>query len=159
MYSISGLPFAVSADPVIDWGVAMIPFPAPTVSRVLAGTLVTVLTTDARAEPVGPLEELSVPDPEPEFSLTTTKTTTTTRTTRMLPDAIRIRLRCSARRAAACCAAIFSRREGSTLALLALPMLLCPTLSSQRWSGLSRRFPYPRLRGGSSPSSRYRALW
>src|SRR5579863_6278479 len=128
MYSISGLPFAVSVGPVIDWGVAMIPLPAPTVSRVLAGTLVTVWTTDARAEPVGPLEALSFPDPEPEPSLITTKTTTTTRTTRMLPDAIRIRVRCSARRAAACWAAIFSRREASTLVLLALPMFGLPNL-------------------------------
>src|SRR5580658_530728 len=128
MYSISGLPFSVSAVPLIDSGVAIIPLPAPTVFRVLAGTLVTVLTTAARAEPVGPLEELSDPEPEPEVSLTTTKTSTTTRTTRMLPDAIRIRLRCSARRAAACCAAIFSRREGSTLALLALPMFALSNL-------------------------------
>ena len=87
---------------------------------------------------MGPFEEL-VPAGL-LFSLTTTKTTTTTRTTKMLPDAIRIRLRCSARRAAACCAAIFSRREGSTLVLLALPMFACPTLSASGGQVLGRCF-------------------
>jgi hypothetical protein len=41
----------------------------------------------------------------------------------MLPDAMRIRRRCSARRSAARCAAIFSLRLASTFVLLALPML------------------------------------
>ena len=97
------------------------PLPSPTVSSVLAGTLVTLVTTLARAAPVGPFGELSVAGLE--FSLITMKATTIASTTTTLPDAMRIRRRCSARRAAARCAAIFSLRVLSTFVLLALPML------------------------------------
>ncbi len=96
------------------------PPPDPILSSVLAGTFVTLDTTLARAEPVGPLDEL--PDGL-LFALITMKATTTAITAMMLPDAMRIRRRCSARRSAARCAAIFSRRLASTLVLLALPML------------------------------------
>ena len=57
------------------------------------------------------------------FSLITTKASTMASTAMTLPDAMRIRRRCSVRRAAARCAAIFSLRLLSTFVLLALPML------------------------------------
>src|ERR1700736_4599817 len=97
------------------------PAPAATESSVLAGTLVTVDTTLDRAAPVGPFDAL--PADVLVFSLTTMKATTIASTTTMLPDAMRSRLRCSARRVAARCAAIFSLRLVSTFVLLALPML------------------------------------
>ena len=124
MYSISGLPLAVSgaAAGLMVWILPVnAPLPSPTVSRVLAGTLVTLDTTLDRAAPVGPFGELS--EVGLVFSLITTKATTIASTTTTLPDAMRIRRRCSARRAAARCAAIFSRRLLSTFVLLALPML------------------------------------
>ena len=55
-----------------------------------------------------------------------TKTSTMASTTTTLPEAMRIRRRCSDRRSAARCAAIFSRRVDSTFVLLALPMLATP---------------------------------
>src|SRR5208282_3458225 len=61
------------------------PPPVPTVSRVLAGTLVTLDTTLARAAPVGPFGELSVDGLE--FSLITIRTSTIASTTTTLPDA------------------------------------------------------------------------
>ena len=116
------MPLAVRAVPLMLVGVAVTdPPPVPTVSRVLAGTLVTLDTTLARAAPVGPFGELSAAGLL--FSLITTKASTIASTTTTLPDAMRIRRRCSARRAAARCAAIFSRRVLSTFVLLALPML------------------------------------
>src|SRR6266536_791819 len=113
MYSISGLPPEVSGVPPLTGGIFPVnePPPSPILSSVLAGTFVTLDTTLARAEPVGPLDEL--PDGL-LFALITMKVTTTAITTRMLPDAMRIRRRCSARRSAARCAAIFSRRLASS---------------------------------------------
>src|SRR6266487_3709879 len=101
MYSISGLPPEVSGVPPLTGGIFPVnePPPSPILSSVLAGTFVTLDTTLARAEPVGPLDEL--PDGL-LFALITMKVTTTAITTRMLPDAMRIRRRCSARRLAAC---------------------------------------------------------
>ena len=78
-------------------------------------------TTLDRAAPVGPFDALT--EVGLLFALTTMKATTTAITARMLPDAMRIRRRCSERRSAARCAAIFSRRLVSTFVLLALPML------------------------------------
>src|SRR5579859_6415267 len=101
------------------------PLPLPTVSSVLADTEVTLSTTAVRADPVGPFDA-PVAEFGLWFSLTTTKTSTTASTTTTLPEASRIRRRCSARRSAARCAAIFSRRVDSTLVLLALPMLAAP---------------------------------
>ena len=55
MYSTSGLPLAVRAEPLMVVGLAVTaPLPVPTLSRVLAGTEVTLDTTLARAAPVGP---------------------------------------------------------------------------------------------------------
>ena len=84
-------------------------------------TLVTPDTTLDRAAPVGPFGP-AVPDAL-VFSLITTKAITIASTATMLPDAMRIRRRCSARRSATRCAAIFSLRLLSTFVLLALPML------------------------------------
>ena len=75
-----------------------------------------------RAAPVGPFGPAAAAAGL-LFTLITTKATTIASTATMAPDAMRIRRRCSARRAAARCAAIFSRRLLSTLVLLALPML------------------------------------
>ena len=123
MYSISGLPLAVSGvPPLTAWGFPVTwPPPSPILSSVLAGTLVTLDTTLARAEPVGPFDEAVVAGLL--FALITMNATTTAITAMMLPDAMRIRRRCSARRSAARCAAILSRRLASTFVLLALPML------------------------------------
>src|SRR6266581_1007202 len=122
MYSISGLPPEVSGVPPLTGGIFPVnePPPDPILSSVLAGTFVTLDTTLARAEPVGPFDALVA---GLLFALITMKATTTAITTTMLPDAMRIRRRCSARRSAARCAAILSRRLASTLVLLALPML------------------------------------
>src|SRR6266699_1096834 len=120
MYRISGLPPEVSGVPPLMGGILPVNDPLPISSSVLAGTLVTLDTTLARAEPVGPFDELV---DGLLFALITMKATTTAITTMMLPDAMRIRRRCSARRWATRCAAIFSRRLASTLVLLALPML------------------------------------
>ncbi len=97
--------------------------PPPTLFSALTGTVVTCLVRVASAAPVGPFDAGAAMAGGFLFAFTTTKTTTITTTTKMAPDAIRIRLRRSALRAAARCAAIFSRRETSTLVLLALPML------------------------------------
>ena len=121
MYSISGFPPEVSGVPPLTGWILPVNEPEPILSSVLAGTFVTLDTTLARAAPVGPFGP-AVPV-FLVFSLITTKATTIASTAMMLPDAMRIRRRCSARRAAARCAAIFSRRLLSTLVLLALPML------------------------------------
>src|SRR6267154_6334467 len=120
MYSISGLPPEVRGVPPLTGWILPVNEPLPTWSSVLAGTFVTLDTTLARAEPVGPFDELVA---GLLFALITMKATTTAITTMMLPDAMRSRRRCSVRRWAARCAAIFSRRLASTLVLLALPML------------------------------------
>src|SRR6202451_4083775 len=75
------------------------PPPVPTVFKVLAGTLVTLATTLARAEPVGPFaDEVVVVGFEGlELALITMKATMTMMTARMLPPAMRMRRRCSAR--------------------------------------------------------------
>jgi hypothetical protein len=105
------------------WGLVVTePLPSATESSVLAGTLVTWDTTLDRAAPAGPFDA-EVPDGVVLFALNTMKPTTIAITAMTLPDAMRIRLRWSARRAAARCAAIFSLRLVSTLVLLALPML------------------------------------
>src|SRR6516162_3083145 len=124
MYSISGLPLAVSGVPLVTGlGVALTwPPPFPILSVVLAGTLVRSDTTLARAAPVGPFDAVLLAGGL-LFALTTMKATTIATTAMMLPAAIRIRLRCSARRSAARWAAIRSRRLLSTFVLLALPML------------------------------------
>src|SRR4249919_3025310 len=154
MYSISGLPPEVSGVPPLTGRIFPVnePPPSPIVSSVLAGTFVTLVTTLARAEPVGPFDELVA---GLLFALTTMKATTTAITARMLPDAMRIRRRCSARRSAARCAAIFSRRLASTLVLLALPMLASsnPCVSQLAvWPRAAGSKPAPARR--SSPSSR-----
>src|SRR5256885_12174072 len=120
MNSISALPPEVSGVPPLTAGILPVNEPEPILSSVLAGTFVVLETTLARAAPVGPFDELA---DGLLFALITMKATTTAITAMMLPDAMRIRRRCSARRAAARCAAIFSRRLASTLVLLALPML------------------------------------
>src|SRR5262249_44012377 len=96
--------------------------PLPTLSSVLAGTLVTWPTTLAGSAVRPELDELGVD--EPWLSLTATNTATTTRTSRVLPPVISSRLRRSSRCAAARCAAIFSRAL-CCLILLALP-IACP---------------------------------
>src|SRR2546429_9174665 len=113
MYNISGWPPDVSGVPPLTGGIFPVnaPPPSPILSSVLAGTFVTLDTTPASAEPVGPFDELVA---GLLFALITMKATTTAITTTMLPDAMRIRRRCSARRWAARCAAIFSRRLEST---------------------------------------------
>src|SRR6266566_1129929 len=124
MYSISGLPLAVSAGPLMAFGLPAAvtePPPSATLSSVLAGTLVTLDTTPARAVPVGPFDEVLAPGLL--FALITMKATTTAITAMTLPDAMRIRRRCSARRSDARWAAILSLRLESTFVLLALPML------------------------------------
>ncbi len=133
--------------------------PPLTVSRVLAGTVVVVVISEDRAVLVGPLD-----DPEAEatvgllFSLTMMRVSTTASTTTTLPAAIRIRLRCSERRSAARCAAIFSRRLLSTFVLLALPMPGSPNpyLCQRRLTRARRSEPASARR--SSPSSRVPAL-
>src|SRR5271165_6594837 len=148
-YSTSGLPLAVRAAPLIVVGLAVTePPPSPTESSALAGTLVTLDTTLARAAPVGPFGELSAAGLV--FSLITTKATTIASTTTTLPDAMRIRRRCSARRAAARCAAIFSLRLVSTFVLLALPMLASsnPCVSQSAVRPHIRWFPCLRRRAG-----------
>src|SRR6476661_9469639 len=120
MYSISGLPPEVRGVPPLTGWILPVNEPLPTLSSVLAGTFVTLDTTLARAAPVGPFDELVA---GLLFALITMKATTTAITAMMLPDAMRIRRRCSARRSAARCAAIFSLRLASTFVLLALPML------------------------------------
>src|SRR5919108_5133438 len=130
MYSISGLPPEVSGVPPLTGWILPVNEPAPILSSVLAGTLVTLDTTLARAEPVGPFDELAA---GLLFALITMKATTTAMTAMMLPDAMRIRRRCSARRSAARCAAIFSLRLVSTFVLLALPMLASSNLASANW--------------------------
>src|SRR5580692_6835626 len=127
MKNISGLPPEVRGVfvPLIVVGLPVTaPPPSATESRALAGTEVTVFTTEARAEPVGPFDPWAeLADGLPPFSLTMTKTSTTASTTTTLPPARKIRRRCSDRRSAARCAAIFSQRVDSTFVLLALPML------------------------------------
>jgi hypothetical protein len=154
MYSISGLPPEVSGvPPLTDWIFPVnAPPPSPILSSVLAGTFVTLDVTLARAAPVGPFDELVA---GLLFALITMKATTTAITAMMLPDAMRIRRRCSARRSAARCAAIFSRRLASTLVLLALPMLASsnPCVSQLAvWPRAAGSKPAPARR--SSPSSR-----
>src|ERR1700760_2864709 len=145
MYSISGLPLAVSGVPLVTalgfpltW-----PPPSPILSDVLAGTLVRSDTTLARAAPVGPFDALVAGGLL--FALTTMKATTIATTAMMLPAAIRIRRRRSARRSAARWAAIRSRRLLSTFVLLALPMLASSNLASASWR--SGRMP-----AGSKPA-------
>src|SRR6185437_9645450 len=152
MYSISGLPPEVSGVPPLAVWILPVNEPDPILSSVLAGTFVTLDTTPARAAPVGPFDEL--PDGL-LFALITMKATTTAITAMMLPDAMRIRRRRSARRSAARCAAIFSRRLASTLVLLALPMLASsnPCVSQLAvWPRAAGSKPAPARR--SSPSSR-----
>ena len=120
------MPLAVSGVPagVMVWILPVnAPLPFPTLSRVLAGTLVTLLVTLVSAAPVGPFDADEALVDGLLFALITMKATTIAITARMLPEAMRIRRRCSARRSAARCAAIFSLRLVSTLVLLALPML------------------------------------
>src|SRR6266571_5562375 len=121
------------------------PLPFPTLSRVLAGTLVTFDTTLDRAAPVGPFDE--VLEPGLLVALKTMKPTTTAITTTMLPDAMRIRRRCSARRSAARWAAIRSLRLESTFVLLALPMLASsnPCVSQPAVTPHPRWFQIPAL--------------
>ena len=124
-YKSSGLPPEVSGAglPVMAWTFP-VNVPAPTAFSVLAGTEVVVVTSEVRALPVGPFDELEAAATAGLlFSLTMTRASTTASTTTTAPEAIRIRLRCSDRRAAARCAASFSRRLDSTFVLLALPML------------------------------------
>src|SRR5450631_3873206 len=102
MYSTSGLPPDVSGDPpLMATGRADTPLPAPTLSRVLAGTLVVSVTTLDSAAPVGPLLTPLAVVPDLEFSLTTTEARTTAMMTTVTPEIISTRLRTSARRAAA----------------------------------------------------------
>src|SRR4249919_3993840 len=159
MYSISGLPPEVSGVAPLTGRIFPVnePPPSPIVSSVLAGTFVTLVTTLARAEPVGPFDELVA---GLLFALTTMKATTTAITTRMLPDAMRIRRRCSARRSAARCAAIFSRRLASTLVLLALPMLASSNPCVSQLAVWPRACWFPSLRRGAGVVRRpgYRAL-
>ena len=152
MYSISGLPPEVSGVPPLTGWILPVNEPEPILSSVLAGTFVTLDTTLARAAPVGPFDELAA---GLLFALITMKATTTAITAMMLPDAMRIRRRCSARRSAARWAAIFSRRVASTLVLLALPMLASsnPCVSQLAvWPRAAGSKPAPARR--SSPSSR-----
>ena len=130
----------------------------PILSRVLAGTLVTSDTTLARAAPVGPFAR-AVPPAGLLFGLITMKATTIASTATMLPDAMRIRRRCSARRAAARWAAIFSRRLLSTFVLLALPMLASsnPCVSQPAVRPHVRWFPCLRRRAGVVRRPGYRA--
>src|SRR5580704_18911325 len=105
--------------------------------------------TAVRAEPVGPFDADEAPDGALLFSLTMTKTSTTASTTTTLPPARKIRRRFSARRSAARCAAIFSRRVDSTLVLLALPMLatsnpLCVIADNALYRRRFLRFGAPR---------------
>ena len=150
MYSISGLPLAVSAvPPLMAAGLAVTwPPPSPILSSVLAGTLVTLDTTLARAEPVGPF--VAVVEPELLPGLTTMMTSTIATTAMTAPDTMRIRRRCCARRSAARWAAIFSLRLLSTLVLLALPMLASsnPCVSQRAVGPHLRWFPYLRRRAG-----------
>ena len=89
------------------------------------------LTTVASAVPVGPFPDAEDPLEPCEFTLTRTKASTMAMTTTTLPEAIRIRLRISVRRAAARCAAILCWRElPSRLALLAFP-IACRNLASR----------------------------
>src|ERR1035438_2641815 len=87
--------------------------PAPTAFRVLAGTLATSRSTVAgRAVPAGEAAEAEPGLAEPpgfRVALNTMRATTTATTARMLAPVMRIRLRISARCAAARCAAIRSR--------------------------------------------------
>src|SRR6516225_8830559 len=159
MYSISGLPLAVSGvPPVTALGFALTwPPPSPILSVVLVGTLVRSDTTLARAAPVGPFDALLAGGLL--FALTTMKATTIATTAMMLPDAIRIRRRCSARRSAARWAAIRSRRLLSTFVLLALPMLASSNLASASWRpGRTLLVPSLRRRAGVVRHPGYRAL-
>src|SRR5207247_8480912 len=80
MYSISGLPPEVRGVPPLTGWIFPVNEPPPIVSSVLAGTFVTLDTTLARAEPVGPFDELAG---GLLFALITMKATTTAITTRM----------------------------------------------------------------------------
>src|ERR1700680_489944 len=117
MYSTSGFPPDASAVPeppsppepreppemdVMDFAYAL---PAPTASSVTAGPLVTSLMTLA-GRTVRPAEPVLA---EFWLALMMMKATTTTTTARMLPPVMKIRLRISAFRAAARCAATLSR--------------------------------------------------
>ena len=109
MYSISGLPLLVSGGPVtlvIGAGLNVRTEPLPTFARTLAGTPVTFLVTLAGSG-VRPAE-LGVVVGE-FIDLTTMNATTMAITASTLPPVMNMRLRCSARRSAARCAAIFSR--------------------------------------------------
>src|SRR3984893_3171832 len=133
MYSISGLPPLVSSLSEIDLiGRAPESEPMPTVFSVPGGTAVTLLTTLAgravpvtEAAPAPPLEGLL-------FALITMKAITMASTATTLPPARRIRLRISARRAAARCAAILSL-AACCLILVALLMPALPHAFGFLW--------------------------
>src|ERR1022692_485672 len=94
--------------------------PAPTVFRVLAGTVRTSrMTLAGREVPVGEPADVEAGGFWPALA-----TLTATTTTRTLPPVISIRLRISARRAAARCGAIFAWAF-SRLVLVAL-LIACP---------------------------------
>src|ERR1700722_9312272 len=125
MYSISGLPLLVSGAPVtrvIDLGFDV---PPPTVFSVAAGTVAMLFRVLALR--VVPVAEPVLADVL-WFALKITKPTTMAITTTTAPEARNTRLRTSARRAAARCAAPLSRADPFLLFLLALPMACLPWL-------------------------------
>src|SRR5262249_25063107 len=136
MYSISGLPLLVSGGPVtlvIDAGLYRRTEPLPTLARVLAGTLVTLLATLAgrgvRAVDVGVVVG--------EFiDLTRMKTATMTMTPSTAPPVMNMRLRCSAFRSAARCLSFFSRAF-CCLSLVPLPFPQPTEMLSRRPPPLS----------------------
>src|SRR5450631_3337827 len=129
MYRISGLPPDIRVvpeppePPEMDVTAFETVLPGPIAFSVAAGTAVmSLITLAGSAAPVA-----EVPEPvlaEFWLALMTMKATTTTMTARMLPPVMKIRLRISAFRAAARCAAIFSRAF-SRLILVAL-LIACP---------------------------------
>src|ERR1022692_4462082 len=128
MYRTSGLPPDVRAEPEMDVTAFETVLPGPIAFSVAAGTAVmSLITLAGSAAPVA-----EVPEPAlTEFwlALMTMKATTTTTTARMLPPVMKIRLRISAFRAAARCAATLSR----AFCCLILVALLIDRLSYE-WS-------------------------
>ena len=116
MYSISGFPCEVSGGAPVT-GNMVVAVPLPTEFSVLAGTLVICFSAVATL--------FAAATDECRNELITMNATTTTSTATTLPAVSRTCLRTWARRAAACCAAIFSRalsrRFRSALPILVLP--------------------------------------